>query len=268
MIVDSIIDPRIDSFYMNENCPYLENAQCKLWKRTLFEIFSCNRSTIKLIQEYFGLCLTTKVTTKFLLLFGEGSNGKSLILKVLKDLIGPKNYSVSTLRDLQSSRNSVPIYHKLVNICSELDPKDTRQTDVLKKLVDREEIILNPKYKPAFGYKSYAKFIFACNDLPETNDNTFAFRRRLPAIPFNNRFVEKPTASYERQIDTNRLDELYKELPGVLNWALKGLKRLKKNNYKFTFSKEVDLLNDEIEIHNNTVFNYIDNRISCEEGSL
>lgn len=69
------------------------------------------------------------------------------------------------------------------------------------------------------------RFTIACNTLPELPDHAQAMRPRLLLLSFDN--------SYAGREDTGLKKRLCEEAPGVLMWALEGLKRLKRNG-KFT----------------------------------
>ena len=73
---------------------------------------------------------------------------------------------------------------------------------------------------------------FAVNSLPVADDKTFAYMRRVVLIPFKARFVDEPdeTKGDEKKRAPNIKESLLEELPGIFNWAMKGLKRLKNNN--------------------------------------
>ena len=41
------------------------------------------------------------------------------------------------------------------------------------------------KYKNSFGFKNFAKLIFSGNELPQVNDKSYAFYRRVYILQFN-----------------------------------------------------------------------------------
>ncbi|MBP7652969.1 toprim domain-containing protein [Candidatus Dependentiae bacterium] len=228
-------------------------AQCPKWVETLNIIFKDDQEIINIIQEFFGLCLTTYVLTLALFLVGDGASGKSTILKILEKLIGEKNISALSMRQINNPVEACELKNKLLNICSELNANDTKEIEIFKRLVDGETIQVNPKYKPGFSLKPYAKFAFSMNQLPRTDDKSFAFQRRVIAIPFSLRFVDKIESANDRLKDITLHTKLLEELPGILNWALKGLHRLKNNNWQFTRSDLVEDLKKEIVEFNDIV---------------
>jgi putative DNA primase/helicase len=87
---------------------------------------------------------------------------------------------------------------------------------------------------------NFAKLAYACNTIPKTSEDTDAFWRRWMLITFPNKF--------EKETDNrNLLSELTtpEELSGVLNWMIEGLKRLRDNNWKFSYNKGAEEVRTE-----------------------
>jgi putative DNA primase/helicase len=80
--------------------------------------------------------------------------------------------------------------------------------------------------------KNYAKLAFNCNELPKDFDHSNAYFRRLLIIPF------RVTIPEHKQDKTLAGKIIQKELAGVFNWIIDGLKRLLKTE-KFTESQTV-----------------------------
>jgi putative DNA primase/helicase len=69
-----------------------------------------------------------------------------------------------------------------------------------------------------------AKLMIATNALPRFNDKTLGIWRRILLVPFDKTFDEE-------QQDKNLAQEITnKELPGIFNWALDGLRSLNKSH--------------------------------------
>lgn len=47
----------------------------------------------------------------------------------------------------------------------------------------------------------------------------------------------------EQEVDKHLFEKLLREMPGILNWAIGGLERLKQNNYKFSKSSKTEEVN-------------------------
>jgi putative DNA primase/helicase len=202
---------------------YNPEAECPAIDRFLSEILPAD--CIDLVYEFFGYCLVYDDRNRFekaILLIGEGSNGKSTLLKLLERFLGKKNVSSESLQDLASSRfRASNLAGKLANIFPDLDSQALKSTGKFKALVSGDNISVERKFKEPFDLQNRAKMIFSANELPRTHDTTFAFYKRLVIIPFPNQFEGN-------EADRNLLEKLTTgvELSGLLNMAIEGLLRL------------------------------------------
>ncbi len=181
----------------------------------------------KVLAEYLGNVFFPGLNLqKMLVLLGTGNNGKSVILKVVKALLGgKKNVSECSITQLTSDNGYYVgmLDGKLLNICDENRKKTINDTAILKKIARNEPITVRNISKSPFDMTHYARVVFSFNRMPETPDTTEGFFRSFLIIPF-----KEHIAPGERDIDLPK-KIIATELPGVLNWALEGLLRLIKN---------------------------------------
>jgi putative DNA primase/helicase len=199
-------------------------ATCELWLLTLDQIFAPDEdkaAKIAFLQEFMGYCLIPDTTMhKFVWMVGRGGNGKSLVLSVLEDLVGPENVSHAQLDRLQDKFARSEIQGKLVNISSEMSAQATVSDGYLKQIVAGDKIEAERKYQPSFSFKPTARLVGATNELPRLLDQSDGFFRRAAILTFNRQFTEA-------EQDRTRIARLREELPGILVWAVQGLQRLK-----------------------------------------
>jgi len=70
---------------------YVNDADCPKFKKFLKQVLETNKEFL-VVQEWLGYCLLNDVRfSKALLLYGDGENGKSVLLNVIKDFLGQKN---------------------------------------------------------------------------------------------------------------------------------------------------------------------------------
>ncbi len=95
---------------------------------------------INLLQEvmFLGLTNITKFE-KMLFLYGQGSNGKSVILNVIRAMVGEHNVSQVRLNEMPKTFRSATLEHKLVNIESDAE-YHTLNEGHFKSLVSGEHI--------------------------------------------------------------------------------------------------------------------------------
>jgi putative DNA primase/helicase len=85
-------------------------------------------------------------------------------------------------------------------------------------------VIAEHKFRPAFTFTPYARLLFSANDLPRSNDASYAYFRRWLTVPFPRTFnpnEQKPREVLDAQLAAPS------ELSGVLNKALVAFKALR-----------------------------------------
>lgn len=211
------------------NYRYDCNASCQLWLQTITEILapiSPGDHRIEILQEFFGYCLLSanhRFET-FLILIGDGSNGKSVILEVLTETLGKQNVSQVALDAFGGEFRNAEMIGKLANIATDMQRMPRVHEGILKQLVSGEPIQINRKHKPAMSMYPTAKLVFATNHLPPFSDTSDGLWRRMLVVPFFVQFTET-------MIDRYRARRIVaQELSGVLNWALEGARRLIRND--------------------------------------
>jgi len=157
---------------------------------------------------------------KALVLYGTGSNGKSVLFEVVNALIGGDNVSSYSLQELTNENGyyRAKIANKLVNYASEINGK--LEASIFKQLVSGEPVTARLPYGHPFTLYDYAKLIFNCNELPKDVEHTNAYFRRFIIIPFD---VTIPQHEQDKELHSKIIDC---ELSGVFNWVLQGLDRL------------------------------------------
>ena len=193
------------------------------WLQFIDDVFKGDEDASEkamLIQEWFGYCLDRSLNLhKALVLYGDGGNGKSVILDILAAMV--PYHTRLEWHELNEQRNLERLAGSWVNIATEISYKDNTGTTGFKKAVAGETLTANPKYKKPFDFKPYAKFAFATNGLPMVDDVSNGVFRRLMVISLNNSFVGRENWGLTA--------ELLKEMPGIIQWAITGLNRLHKH---------------------------------------
>ena len=207
---------------------YDPKADAPRFKRFVGEVLVKEESTtpdtdlVHLFQELWGYTLTVDTSQHVMMwLSGEGGNGKSVALNVLQALLGPMACNVNfqtlgtpgdyTLADLPGKR---------LVLSTESERGGTAAEKQIREIASGDRQRARAIYGTPFEFKPVAKIWWAMNDRPVIKDTSNATWRRLKLIPFHRTF------SKEEQ-DTQLEQTLLSELPGILNWALVGLKRLR-----------------------------------------
>lgn len=189
-----------------------------------------DQELLTLVQEMFGYYLLNNLHAQVVFfLVGQGANGKSVMLHILEQMIGTHFVSAMSIQTLTLNQFATSgLIGKKVNICNEEESKYLR-SDKFKALISGDLIQAERKYEGQFTFRPRTKYIFASNQMPTFDGINHGIRRRMMIVPFKRIF--KP----EEQRKT-LVAELTTEVPGILQWALIGAKRLVKQNYQFSKS--------------------------------
>ena len=230
---------------------YDPKATAPMFEKFLVETV-CDKDSIKVIYEYMGYILLGKHLSLevALILLGEGRNGKSVLIKTLKNFVGEDNTSCVELQDLGNSNRVVMVDGKLLNVGSDSSDKNFDSSQ-FKRAISGEPIHGKKLYKDSFIIKEMPKFVFAMNNLPfSQGDTSFGLLRRLKIIKFD-KIID------ENKIDRDLDKKLETELPGILNLAIEGARRLVKQGH-FTHSEAIDTAVKSYEDEINMVKRFID----------
>lgn len=202
----------------------------------------------RLVQEYCGYTLLNDVRfQKAQVWVGDGSNGKSVLLKVISELHA-KVGSIS-LDNLSGFGLSTTVDSSL--LISAETPKRGINEQELKKIITGDPIRVEYKFKDAFTYNPTAKVLMACNRFPQVNDDSDGVWRRLQIVRWGVNFSEA------QQI--RNLDEIIvtQELSLVVDWCLAGLLRLL-NRGGFNEPESVKLRKQYEKVNSNNVLAFIE----------
>jgi putative DNA primase/helicase len=218
-------------FYSTIQIPikYDENAVCPNFMNFTNQSFLGDEESKILAQEWAGYLLTAETKAqKALILYGEGANGKGVFIDAISYLIGQENISSIPLNELYKAFSRVCLFNKLANISNENECNgNSFNTQYFKAITGEDVITAEQKNKPVFEFKPTVKLVFSTNNLPHTKDTSHGFMRRLSILHFKNTVKEENR-------DRDLKEKLKLEAQGIFLWAVKGLKRLKENNFKFS----------------------------------
>ena len=179
---------------------------------------------IRHFWELIGYAIQPRKNIPLIMLWhGTGHNGKTTIARFLQSLVGDMCALPVEMHELGNGRNAhalESIEGKLILIDDDLK-SDARLSDgVLKKFSESKKIQINPKYKAAYTTQAHVTPIILTNGYPIIRDLSEGLRRRIDVLPFNSNLsarCDSPLPEIARR----------DEMPGILNRALEGIKRLR-----------------------------------------
>ncbi len=202
---------------------YDPSATCPNIRQFLSQVVS--EDDQKFLIEFVGYCLLPDTRMqKAVMLYGVGSNGKSVFLKLVEKLIGSENTSHVNLQQLQEDRDkysSADLYGKLINIGADLSSEAIRDGSVFKMLTGEDKIRAQRKYQNGFSFLPTTRMIFSANHIPEIKHADMAIMRRWELVNFPHVFEEA-----DQDKDLLKKITSPEELSGFLNLALEGLRKV------------------------------------------
>ena len=227
---DSVSPITPDVFYLNKlSFKYNPTATRARWDKFLIEVLPCQNER-ELLQEFVGSILCPDLIHEhFLLIIGRGANGKSVIAFVIKLLIGRWNIASVSLENLDPKRTFplAALENRLLNLVSDMGPIRGSAEGMLKTLVSGEQTLVERKHEQPRTVIFRAKHIFISNSLPSFSDISDGLARRAIIINFKKQFLDPQKANPNLKTENYWQDEL----PGILNWAIEGLTRLKRRGF-------------------------------------
>lgn len=236
---------------------YNTEAYSELCDNTLNKI-SCNDPEIRsLLEEAIGYSFFRQnEMSKSFILTGEGANGKSTFLDMLKNVLGRQNFVALDLDELSDRFNTSSMSGKLA--CIGDDSNDDflqgKQLSQFKKIVSGNDLKGENKGQDIFFFKPYTKLFFSFNELPRMRNRGFgALKRRLVIIPFDAKF-SKEDPDYDPLITWKLKKKEVAEY--LIQLGIDGLMRVLQN-HKFTESQKVVDRVEGYEKDNNPILSFL-----------
>lgn len=216
---------------------YSHDSKTSLFSKYLDRVLP-DKDSQNVLQELLGSIFIKNINLeKIGILYGNGANGKSVLLKIITALLGENNISQMDLKSLttdsNAANNRAQLMGKLLNFAPEINGKGEQAHDLIKRMASGEAIQVKMLYKDTITITDYAKLIFNANVLPSDVEHSHGFFRRFLIVEFGETITdEEKDPELANKIIAN-------ELPGVLNWIIEGTKRLQQNK-KFSPCKKSD----------------------------
>jgi putative DNA primase/helicase len=228
----------------------------------LAEVLPNDSESPMLLQEWFGYnCVADTSMEKLMMLVGRPGAGKGTVLEALRAMLGPGQVASTSFDGLTSEFGLDPLRGRLAAILPDAhitkrgDP--TKALEIIKSITGRDMLSINRKHIAHMPEcKLGCRLTITCNDLPELPDHGRSLERRLNLLYFGQ--------SFEGREDTTLKDRIVREAPGIVVWALEGLKRLRRNG-KFTVpTKSVPVIG-ELRRVISAITEFVDD--ACEIGN-
>jgi len=207
---------------------YEETALCPLWQSFLIRTLAEDADLLKFVWKAVGYSLTGDTSEQcFFFLHGNtGNNGKSTFIETLLMLFGdyarqtPTETLMAKIGDSGISNDIARLKDARLVAAPETEDGKRLNEGLVKRLTGGDTITARFMHQEFFEFKPQFKVWMTGNHRPEIRGTDDAIWRRVVLIPFQ---VTIP----KEERNPNLKDELLEELPGILNWAIKGFKAWK-----------------------------------------
>lgn len=195
-----------------------------------------------LLQEFIGACLAGEATRyqRALVLIGEGANGKSVFISVVKALFPDDAVTEVNPHDWGDKDLLAELAGKRLNAVNEMPENELKDTHVIKSVITGNSKQVHRKYERAFKLSPIAGHLLSCNGLPTTKDQSKGFWRRFLVVRWDRDFETDPKR-------INGLEEILaspENLPGIAAWALEGAARMQEQKAYTVPSSSVFTMED------------------------
>jgi putative DNA primase/helicase len=186
-------------------------------------VFALDSERRDLLQEMIGYLLTTSRRYQVMFwLIGPTRSGKGTIGRLIDKLVGSENFGGTSMATLSTDHGLEGIVSKPVVQLGDVVSMGRNSGIALERLlsiIGNDKIEVNPKGKAVYSATLPCRFILLANKTPILPDTAQALRARTILLRFYESFIGRE----DRDLD----EKLASELPGILNWALDGLDRLR-----------------------------------------
>jgi P4 family phage/plasmid primase-like protien len=235
--IDKLIGGQSD--YMIEHSPdwfskitipyeFDKTATCPRFEAFLEHNQEMDPERIKILQEWAGyLLLPNTDEAKFMILEGEGSNGKSVFTAALTAMLGEDNVSSVSLEVFGDRFSRTDTLGKLLNAAGDCAELDKVAEGYIKSFSSGDRMFFDRKGISGINCVPTARLMVSCNNRPRFRDQSRGIWRRMLLIPWR---VEIDTGMKIKGMDKVKWWQQSGELPGILRWAIVGLARLRAQN--------------------------------------
>ena len=227
----------------------------------VFENISCGDIGMMLnLTEVIGLAMYR--SCKFALcpiLLGEGSNGKSTYIDMVRKVIGKQNVSALHPRDIGKRFQAGQLVGKLANLGDDISNEyvDGDACASIKAIAAGNEIYTDVKGGDGFTFSPYCLSVFSANKFPRLADTSYGMMRRLFPMGFHADFKAS-----KADFDVNIIEKVTSKeaLEYLCVIAVEGLRRVIAQN-GMTENEESRQISRTVKLDNSTVLQWVD---ACE----
>lgn len=262
------LSPRfITSYQVKANLLPGYNLPMSNFSKFLDQITGGDKVLAQRILEIIFICISP-LSLKYLYLFqGYGSTGKSLLTRLMQNLISTESVYPMKAENLRKPFAMGELYNRVLAICNEFSaaPITETTTATIKEITGNDLLSSHVKYGDDIIFTNFSKLLIVTNHALVTKEPDEPFYKRIVCVPF-----KYPVAP--ENIDVNLLDKLWAERDAIVNAAVNAFMQFKARNYIFSgnYEPNIAVVHDESSEPNveNLILNYLDTCYEVQDESF
>jgi putative DNA primase/helicase len=227
LVAGQLLPHRSEFFTMNAaDYEFDPLAKAPRWEKFVTETLPGDIEAQNTLQELMGYTLTADTSQqKMVALIGKKRSGKGTIAYVLGQLIGPENVATPLMDSLKDRFGLEDLIGKKLAVIPDarFEAKAQGLVERLLAISGEDPIGIERKGISERGDARGLRIWMLSNEIPKFTDASGTIAHRFILIRFTQSFLERE--------DTALRGKLAGELPGILNWAIAGLRRLRERGH-------------------------------------
>jgi P4 family phage/plasmid primase-like protien len=255
-------------------CVYDPDATCPMWERALADAVP-DKKTVEVIQEVAGAALLDNRSAgmrRALVLIGDTNTGKSTILNVVSGLLCDEP-NVTPLETLDKDKTKQDFLRPVPWVLHEaFDQGKWYPSATVKMLLSADPVHIDVKYSAPVTHRFKQAVLWGTNPSPQFKESSRAIASRILSIRLFKKFDKDHPTGVEAKARQQGYESLAKmvldlEKPGILNWAIEGLKRLQARN-GFEQTEEMQQTAHEIHLEQNRLASAIEELVTFDPNCM
>lgn len=220
------------------NCEYDPEASCPVWESMVRDVLA-DEETVEFVQEIIGMSLLPtkpRALMRALVLLGPSNSGKSNLLNVMAGLTSDKVNSTA-LATLENVHGLVSFLQPHPWVLHEAFEQSRWEMSAnAKALMSGDPVTVNIKNGALVTHQFRAPIFWGTNVPPQFKEASRAMENRLVIVNCHRVFdpqivVGAAKIAQDRGYNSPSELVLRTELPGLLNWAIRGMLRATQRGY-------------------------------------
>ncbi len=253
------LTPATPAFFTMNVVPYDfdDTLESEEWMEFLNDIFNEDETKINLLAEWMGYnCVPDMSHEKMMIFTGRPRSGKSTVLEAMRSMLGYEQCCETSFQSLCGQFGLQPLEGTLAALIGDAKTPQAGQSNAalekLLQIVGGDPVTINRKgvtQVPIVQLK--CRFTMAMNELPAFADHANALEPRLNLLHFENSYIGREDRFLKARLN--------KEAAAgkLMNFALRGLKRLRENRV-FTVPASSVVLQDQFRAISSPIYEFMD----------